>query len=89
MGAKTLDAFMNASMEAKENVSPTTVAGSGGMLGENIIDVALVFFARGHWCCISPQRQRCVRWYDRPIHLLPSLSDRSEFKLYTIPLRRV
>jgi hypothetical protein len=35
MGAKTLDAFMNASMEAKENVSPTTVAGSGGMLGEN------------------------------------------------------
>ncbi|KNG48202.1 hypothetical protein DDE82_007128 [Stemphylium lycopersici] len=36
-GAKTLDAFKNASMEATENVSPTSTAGSGGNLteGEN------------------------------------------------------
>lgn len=34
-GAKTLEAFMNASMAATDNVSPDTVAGTGGMLSKN------------------------------------------------------
>lgn len=34
-GAKTLDAFKNASKQATDNVSPASTAGSGGKLQEN------------------------------------------------------